>query len=98
MGERLIPLLRRIYADINAALWSALAAGIFLFAVVTLPHIKENAAAYRMAQDADVSAENDLYCRRWKFIVGTAAYRSCLDDLNALRASIEKRLAEQDEF
>lgn len=71
---------------------------MIFFTAFTFPHIRENQKAYRAAETAAISAENDAYCRQWRFAPGTVLYRSCLDDLITLRASVQKRLADEYEF
>jgi hypothetical protein len=90
--------LQRLHGQTNRALWGALTAFLIFFGVAVLPHIRENQAAYRVAQDADISAESDAYCRRWKFVPSTNDYRSCLEDVAALRASIQTRIANEFAF
>lgn len=98
MVQKVFPLLQRLHTELNKALWAGLTAALIFFGAVTLPHIKENQAAYRLAEETEISAGNDLYCRRWNFVPGTQAYRACLDDLTTLRASIARTAAEQANF
>ncbi|MGN6590467.1 MAG: hypothetical protein ACTHKE_09270 [Sphingomicrobium sp.] len=88
---------QRAYDQVHAALWAGLVALILLYPIV-LPQMRERWAAYEAQVAAETSAENDSYCRRFQFIPATNAYRSCLDDLQRLRASIEKRLAADYDF
>jgi hypothetical protein len=98
MAVKPLPIIQRVHTDVNKALWTGLITVLIFFAVFTLPHIEQNQAAYRTAIAAEISEENDAYCRRWNFVPGTSVYRSCLDDLQALRSSIEKRVLEDYEF
>jgi hypothetical protein len=98
MAVKSLPVIQRVHTDVNKALWTSLTAVLIFFAFFTLPRIEQNQAAYRTAKAAEISAENDVYCRRWKFVPGTDAYRSCLDDLQTLRASTEKRFNEEYDF
>ena len=68
------------------------------FTVVVFPYVKKNQAAYEAGVAAEISAENNSYCRRFRFVPATDAYRSCLDDLLRLRISVEKRVAADYEF
>ena len=94
MRDIKITLLRSLYREINASLT---AFGIF-FAVTVLPGIRQHQAAYQAALSSKISAEADYYCRRFTFVPGTSAYRSCLDDLQSLRASAQKRLVPELDF
>lgn len=98
MRDKKITLLRCLYWEINKALWASLTAFVIFFAVVVLPGIRQHQAAYQAALSSKTSAEADYYCRRFTFVPGTLAYRSCLDDLQSLRASAQKRLAAQLDF
>jgi hypothetical protein len=98
MLKQWMPPIGRVYDQINTALWGGLIAFLLFFAVVVLPHVKKDQAAYEAGVAAEISAENDSYCRRFRFVPATDAYRSCLDDLQRLRMSIEKRVAADYEF
>ena len=98
MAVKPLPIIQRVHTDVNKALWTGLITVLIFFAVFTLPHIEQNQAAHRAAEAAEILTENDAYCRHWNFVPGTNAYRSCLDDVQTLRASIEKRLNEEYEF
>jgi hypothetical protein len=93
-----MPIIRRLHFEINLALWSGLIAILMMFSLFVAPNIRATQAAYEAARASQASSENDMYCRRWNFTPGTVPYRSCLDDLLTLRASIEKRLAEENEL
>ena len=97
MTKTSVPLIQRLYDEVHRALWAGLVA-IFLCFPIMLPRLQESRAAYEAQVATEISAENDFYCRRFQFIPGTEAYRSCLDDLGILRASAEKRLAADYEF
>jgi hypothetical protein len=98
MPKLWIPVIRRALFEINVALWSGLIAALCVFGLFIAPNIKDYQAAYEAERAAEASSENDLYCRRWHFVPGTDAYRSCLDDLHALRKSIENKLAAEYAF
>jgi len=98
MRDIKITLLRSLYREINKALWASLTAFGIFFAVTVLPGIRQHQAAYQAALSSKISAEADYYCRRFTFVPGTSAYRSCLDDLQSLRASAQKRLVPELDF
>jgi hypothetical protein len=88
----------RLHVEINLALWSGLIAALIMFGLFVAPNMKALQADWQAARAAELSSENDSYCRRWRFVPGTHDYRSCLDDLHALRSSIEKRFAAENDF
>ena len=98
MQGKKMTLLRGLYWEINTALWAGLTAFVIFFAVLVLPGIRQHQAAYQAALSSKISAEADYYCRRFTFVPGTSAYRSCLDDLQSLRASAERRIAAEFDF
>jgi hypothetical protein len=85
-------LLRCLYQEINRALWASLTAFLIFFVAFVLPGLRAHQADYQAALSSEISADADYYCRRFSFLPGTIAYRSCLDDLQSLRASVQKRL------
>jgi len=98
MQGKKMTLLRSLYWEINTALWASLTGFVIFFAVLVLPGIRQHQAAYQAALSSKLSAEADYYCRRFTFVPGTSAYRSCLDDLQSLRASAQKRLVPELDF
>ncbi|MBS0247577.1 MAG: hypothetical protein JSR61_13240 [Proteobacteria bacterium] len=87
-----------VYDNVHAALWAALIAFLFYFALVIAPKIPDNRAAYEAQQHFEISAENNLYCKKFGFTPETRAYARCILDLEALRAKIKQRLAEEADF
>jgi hypothetical protein len=98
MEGKKMTLLRSLYWEINKALWASLTAFVIFFAVLVLPGIRQHQAAYQAALSSKISAEADYYCRRFTFVPGTRAYRSCLNDLQSLRASAQQRFAAEFDF
>ena len=98
MSEKWMPVVQRLHFETNVALWSGLIAFLIVFGLFVVPDITKYQAAYQAAKASQVSSENDAYCRRWNFVRGTGAYRSCLDDLQTLRNSIEKKLVADTDF
>jgi hypothetical protein len=98
MAEKSTLLFRRLHFEINLALWSGLIAFLIVFGLFVAPNVRAYQAAYQASKASEQSSQNDMYCRRWNFVPGTEAYRSCLDDLYALRMSIENKLATENDF
>jgi hypothetical protein len=92
MSSNTTTFLQRLHSQINIAFWSLFVAFSITFFAFLLPHVRAAQASHLAAVDAEISAENNRYCGHWGFHPGTNEYRSCLDDLQQLRASIRKRL------
>src|SRR5512142_2799172 len=98
MSEKWMLLVRHLHFETNLLLWSGLIAFLVIFGLFLEPNIRAYQAAFEAVRSSELSSENDMYCRRWNFVRGTNAYRSCLDDLHSLRKSIEKRAAAENDF
>ncbi len=98
MPEKWMLLVRRLQFETNLLLWSGLIAFLVTFGLFLGPNIRAYQAAFEAVRASELSSENDMYCRRWNFVPGTNAYRSCLDDLHTLRKSIENRAAAENDF
>jgi hypothetical protein len=98
MRAEFLVMIQRAYDEVHTALWGALVAFLLFFPVAMLPQIKAGRAALDAQVASEISAENDSYCRRFRFVPSTPDYRSCLDELQRLRSSIEKRIAADYEF
>ena len=98
MTAKFMPVIERAYDAINTALWGGLVAFSLFFAIVGLPQLKAGWTAQETQTAAEIAAENDSFCRRFQFAPATDAFRSCLNGLNRLRASVERRIAEQYDF
>jgi hypothetical protein len=92
MSSNTMNFMQRLHSEINIAIWSILAVFLIVFFAFLLPHVRAAQAFHLAAVDAEIFTENNRYCERWGFHFGTNEYRSCLDDLQQLRASIAKRL------
>jgi hypothetical protein len=93
-----MPIIQRLHFEVNLLIWSGVVSFLIVFGLFVALNIRANQAAWQAARAAEVSSENDVYCRHWNFNPGTDEYRSCLDDLHGLRKSIEKRFVEDNEF
>jgi hypothetical protein len=87
---------RRIYGEINAALWALLCVATLYVALFVLPHAREFWARAERQLAQEIAAENSLYCEKWGMAVGTPKFESCALDLQKIRAAAERRLAESD--
>jgi hypothetical protein len=80
------------------ALWGGLGAALIIFIIFTLAFAKERQTASEALEAAEMAAQNDHYCQRFNFIPGTENHRSCVDEIQSLRASIQKRTDEKYSF
>jgi hypothetical protein len=85
----------RIYDNVHAALWAGLLAFVAYFIVIVAPKMPEAAATAQRQRDFEISAEHNFYCEKWKMGPGTQAHDQCLLDLQAFRASVERRFADE---
>jgi len=85
----------RIYDNVHAALWAGLLAFVAYFIVIVAPKIPEAAATAQSQRVLEISAEHHFYCEKWKMGPGTQAHDQCILDLQAFRASIERRFADE---
>jgi hypothetical protein len=75
------------------ALWALLVAGT-VFLLLHIPQMR-NARAIAEAQQAqEIAQENKLYCEKWGMRAGTHEHIICTMDLNAIRAKVEQRIAD----
>lgn len=87
-------LVSRVYDEVHLALWAILTAFLIYFAVFVAPKVSEfQAAAERLRLDA-IAHENEAYCAKWGVGAGTPGHNECLEDLQELRANIERQRQE----
>lgn len=92
-GSRAKTTVRRIYDQVNLALWAGLVGFAIFCAFVIVPQMpryRAEAARANAREQADA-----LYCKRWGFAEGSAAYVRCMSDLLELRRSIERQLDDE---
>jgi len=83
----------RVYDTVHMALWALLVAGT-VFLLLHIPQMR-NARAIAEAQQAqEIAQENKLYCEKWGMRAGTHEHIICTMDLNAIRAKVEQRIAD----
>lgn len=92
--QRIAAVLRQTHWNVELALFSMLIAGLVLFVVLVLPRMPQARAKYEAERAAQIEAEHDFYCRRWRMTRGSEIYRGCMADLQRFRRSVEKQLAE----
>ena len=90
--------LRRIHQQVGLALWAALTVFVALFLTTAAPAWQNTVGRYQTARAQEIEHENDVYCRRWHFSIGTPDYAHCMSDLTIFRAAVERRLADDSDF
>ena len=89
--SRTMALVSRVYDEVHLALWAILAAGLIYFAVFVAPKLPELQAAAERLRLHDIANENEAYCAKWRMGAGTSAHNECIEDLQELRAHIERQ-------
>jgi hypothetical protein len=87
-------LISDIYDTVHIALWSILIAAIIYFSLFTLPKVWQVQAQLEVQRIQEIAAENNRYCEKWGFPVGTDKHTACTFDLQELRAKIEQRASD----
>ena len=88
---RTMELVSRVYDEIHLALWAILAAFLIYFALFVAPKLPELQAAAERLRLHEIANENEAYCAKWRMGPGTSVHNECLEDLQELRAHIEKQ-------
>jgi hypothetical protein len=87
-------LISSIYDTVHLALWSLLIAFVIFFCVFTLPRLPQLRAHMQAERILRLQAENDAYCKKWGFALGTQKHEACILDLQELRAEIDQRASD----
>lgn len=91
-------ILHRVYDEVHAALWAGLAAFLVFFIVVIAPKLPAARARAESQRILEIAAEHNFYCDKWGMGVATKRYAQCIRDLQAFRANVEKRVADEMNF
>jgi hypothetical protein len=90
-------IVRRIYDTVNMVFW-ALAIGTVVFLFLHIPQMREARAIAEAQRVQDIAEENKRYCEKWGMQAGTHEHLICMMDLDAIRAKVEQRIAEDSDF
>jgi hypothetical protein len=90
-------IIRQIYDTVHAALWALAIAGT-VFLLLHIPHMREARAIAEAKRMQEISQENKLYCEKWGMRSGTHEHLICTMDLDAIRAKVEQRIADESAF
>ena len=86
-------IIRQIYDTVHMALWALLVAGT-LFLLLNIPRMQEARTTAEAQQALEIFQENKLYCEKWGMRAGTHEHIICTMDLDAIRAKVEQRIAD----
>jgi hypothetical protein len=98
VNKRTEELISRIYDNVHIALWAGLFAFVLFFAVMVAPKIPELRAKAESERALSISAEYNFYCAKFGMQADTPAYRQCILDLQAFRAKVLNRSADEAGF
>jgi hypothetical protein len=79
------------------ALW-ALGIAWVMFLLLHIPQMRDARAIAEAQRVLEISQENKLYCEKWGMPAGTHEHITCTMDLDAIRAKVEQRIAEDSGF
>jgi hypothetical protein len=82
---------RRVYDNVEAALWATLLAFVIYFIVFTLPNMRKISEQNEIAQLQEIAAEKASYCEKFGMKAGTDKYNQCLLDLEEFRTNMSDR-------
>jgi hypothetical protein len=87
----------RVYDTVRMALWALLVAGA-AFLLLHIPQMRDARAIADAKRALEISQENKRYCEKWGLPAGTHEHIICTMDLDAIRADVEWRIAEEYKF
>ena len=92
--SRLWTITQRIYDEVETGLWASLVAFVIFFCAFVVPDMPKNIENAQRNQEREIAEENAHYCEKWGKDRGTQGHMSCLLDLQELRNSVQKRIAD----
>ena len=90
-------IIHRVYDTVHMALWVLLVAGT-VFLLLHIPQMRDARAIAEAQRAQENSQENKLYCEKWGMRSGTHENLICTMDLDAIRAKVEQRIADESNF
>jgi hypothetical protein len=90
-------IIRQIYHTVHMALWALLVAGT-AFLLLHIPQMRDARAKAEAQLALEISQENKLHCEKWGMRSGTHEHLICTMDLDAIRAKVEQRIADESNF
>jgi hypothetical protein len=97
-SRKIRAIIHRIYDSVHIAIWALGFAMIAYLIVFIIPHLPEARARAERERIQEISVENKFYCEKWKMPEGTHEHTMCTLDLQAIRAKVEQRMADDMDF
>ena len=91
-------IIRQVYDWVESALWAGLLAFVLCFLIHVAPNLLEMTRHAESMRILKIAAEDRAYCENWGMKPGTHAHARCTIDLQALRKSIARDLADASAF
>jgi hypothetical protein len=86
-------IIHQVYDTVHMALWALLVAGT-VYLLLHIPQMRDARAKAEAQRALEISQENKLYCEKWGMRVDTHEHTICTMDLDAIRAKVEQRIAD----
>jgi hypothetical protein len=93
-----LELVRRIYPNVESALWAILLTLVIYFVVFEVPNLPAHWAQAERIRAQEIAAENSHYCDMIGLKSGTQEHEQCVLYLGDFRLKVEKRIADENEF
>jgi hypothetical protein len=89
--------IHRVYDAVHNALWALLIAGA-AFLLLHIPQMRDARVIAEVQRAQEISEENKSFCEKWGMRAGTHEHLICTMDLDAIRAKVEQRIADDSNF
>jgi hypothetical protein len=86
---------RKVYDNVECALWAGLLSFVIYFATMIAPNLPEMARRAESLRALKTAGENRAYCEKWGMKPGTHEHAVCTMDLRQLRRKIKQDLADE---
>jgi hypothetical protein len=93
--SRTMTVVRKVYDNVELALWSGLIAFMICFAVFLAPSLPDMARRADAARAVQAAEDNRSYCEKWGMKRGTREHALCAADLYELRRKIQQEFADE---
>jgi hypothetical protein len=90
-------IIHQIYDTLHMALW-ALGIAWVVFLLLHIPQMRDALAIAEAQRVLEISQENKFFCEKWGMRAGTHEHLICTMDLDAIRAKVEQRIADDSNF
>jgi hypothetical protein len=89
--------IHQVYDTVHNALW-ALGIAWVVFLLLHIPQMRDARVRAEVQRAQEISEENRSYCEKWGMRADTHEHIICTMDLNAIRAKVEQRIADDSSF